>query len=81
MVLLKEQYGKQVVVNLLGSRGGEEVLNRAFKVNAVLLLGARGGGVVGEGGEGPAQRQASVLDWTAVLSPCLGRLLFFPPAL
>lgn len=32
MVLLKEQYGKQVVVNLLGSRGGEEVLNRAFKV-------------------------------------------------
>ncbi|XP_036910959.1 synaptojanin-2 isoform X2 [Sturnira hondurensis] len=31
MVLLKEQYGKQVVVNLLGSRGGEEVLNRAFK--------------------------------------------------
>ncbi|XP_032341145.1 synaptojanin-2 isoform X2 [Camelus ferus] len=32
MVLLKEQYGKQVVVNLLGSRGGEEVLNRAFKL-------------------------------------------------
>lgn len=32
MVILKEQYGKQVVVNLLGSRGGEEVLNRAFKV-------------------------------------------------
>ncbi|PNJ79143.1 SYNJ2 isoform 5, partial [Pongo abelii] len=32
MVLLKEQYGQQVVVNLLGSRGGEEVLNRAFKV-------------------------------------------------
>lgn len=31
MVLLKEQYGQQVVVNLLGSRGGEEVLNRAFK--------------------------------------------------
>ncbi|XP_066867188.1 synaptojanin-2 isoform X4 [Kogia breviceps] len=31
MVLLKEQYGKQVVVNLLGGRGGEEVLNRAFK--------------------------------------------------
>ncbi|XP_004440765.1 PREDICTED: synaptojanin-2 isoform X1 [Ceratotherium simum simum] len=31
MVLLKEQYGNQVVVNLLGSRGGEEVLNRAFK--------------------------------------------------
>ncbi|XP_036742594.2 synaptojanin-2 isoform X7 [Manis pentadactyla] len=31
MVLLKEQYGKQAVVNLLGSRGGEEVLNRAFK--------------------------------------------------
>lgn len=31
-MLLKEQYGKQVVVNLLGSRGGEEVLNRAFKV-------------------------------------------------
>ncbi|XP_058517315.1 synaptojanin-2 isoform X1 [Ochotona princeps] len=31
MVLLKERYGKQVVVNLLGSRGGEEVLNRAFK--------------------------------------------------
>lgn len=33
-MLLKEQYGKQVVVNLLGSRGGEEVLNRAFKVMA-----------------------------------------------
>lgn len=34
MMLLKEQYGKQVIVNLLGSRGGEEVLNRAFKVKA-----------------------------------------------
>ncbi|NWX91263.1 SYNJ2 protein, partial [Nothoprocta pentlandii] len=31
MMLLKEQYGKQVIVNLLGSRGGEEVLNRAFQ--------------------------------------------------
>ncbi|PKU29262.1 synaptojanin-2 isoform x1 [Limosa lapponica baueri] len=31
MMLLKEQYGKQVIVNLLGSRGGEEVLDRAFK--------------------------------------------------
>ncbi|XP_009954972.1 PREDICTED: synaptojanin-2 [Leptosomus discolor] len=31
IMLLKEQYGKQVIVNLLGSRGGEEVLNRAFK--------------------------------------------------
>nr|XP_008121699.1 PREDICTED: synaptojanin-2 [Anolis carolinensis] len=31
MVLLKEQYGKQVIVNLLGSKGGEDVLNRAFK--------------------------------------------------
>ncbi|XP_054675112.1 synaptojanin-2 isoform X1 [Grus americana] len=31
MTLLKEQYGKQVIVNLLGSRGGEEVLDRAFK--------------------------------------------------
>uniref|UniRef100_K7G8L8 Synaptojanin-2 n=1 Tax=Pelodiscus sinensis TaxID=13735 RepID=K7G8L8_PELSI len=31
MMLLKEQYGRQVIVNLLGSRGGEEVLNRAFK--------------------------------------------------
>ncbi|XP_039385482.1 synaptojanin-2 [Mauremys reevesii] len=31
MMLLKEQYGKQVIVNLLRSRGGEEVLNRAFK--------------------------------------------------
>ncbi|NXI75947.1 SYNJ2 protein, partial [Rhipidura dahli] len=31
MMLLKEHYGKQVIVNLLGSRGGEEVLNRAFK--------------------------------------------------
>lgn len=37
MVLLKEQYGQQVVVNLLGSRGGEEVLNRAFKVMLPLL--------------------------------------------
>ncbi|KAM9383339.1 synaptojanin-2 [Phaethornis superciliosus] len=31
MMLLKEQYGKQVIVNLLGSKGGEEVLNKAFK--------------------------------------------------
>ncbi|XP_075604432.1 synaptojanin-2 isoform X2 [Balearica regulorum gibbericeps] len=31
MTLLKDQYGKQVIVNLLGSRGGEEVLDRAFK--------------------------------------------------
>ncbi|KAJ6664553.1 hypothetical protein lerEdw1_006126 [Lerista edwardsae] len=31
MMLLKEQYGKQVIVNLLGSKGGEEILNRAFK--------------------------------------------------
>ncbi|XP_060061244.1 synaptojanin-2 isoform X2 [Erinaceus europaeus] len=31
MVLLKEHYGRQVVVNLLGSRGGEDVLNRTFK--------------------------------------------------
>ncbi|XP_054846129.1 synaptojanin-2 [Eublepharis macularius] len=31
MMLLKEQYGKQVIVNLLRSKGGEEVLNRAFK--------------------------------------------------
>ncbi|XP_048344087.1 synaptojanin-2 isoform X2 [Sphaerodactylus townsendi] len=31
MMLLKEQYGKQVIVNLLQSKGGEEVLNRAFK--------------------------------------------------
>lgn len=32
MMLLKEQYGKQVIVNLLRSKGGEEVLGRAFKV-------------------------------------------------
>ncbi|XP_069810699.1 synaptojanin-2 [Dendropsophus ebraccatus] len=31
MLLLKEQYGKQVIVNLLRSKGGEEVLSRAFK--------------------------------------------------
>lgn len=37
MMLLKEQYGKQVIVNLLGSRGGEEVLNRAFKVKAIFI--------------------------------------------
>ena len=41
MVLLKEQYGKQVVVNLLGSRGGEEVLNRAFKVTGFPAWGGR----------------------------------------
>lgn len=35
MMLLKEQYGKQVIVNLLGSKGGEEVLNRAFKVKTM----------------------------------------------
>lgn len=38
MMLLKEQYGKQVIVNLLGSRGGEEVLNRAFKVKAMIFI-------------------------------------------
>jgi len=38
MMLLKEQYGKQVIVNLLGSRGGEEVLNRAFKVKATRVV-------------------------------------------
>lgn len=31
MMLLKEQYGKQVIVNLLRSKAGEEVLSRAFK--------------------------------------------------
>ncbi|XP_063773725.1 synaptojanin-2 isoform X2 [Pseudophryne corroboree] len=31
MMLLKEQYGQQVIVNLLRSKGGEEVLSRAFK--------------------------------------------------
>lgn len=31
IMLLKEQYGKQVIVNLLKSKGGEEVLSRAFK--------------------------------------------------
>jgi len=38
MMLLKEQYGKQVIVNLLGSRGGEEVLNRAFKVKEIFFF-------------------------------------------
>lgn len=38
MMLLKEQYGKQVIVNLLGSRGGEEVLNRAFKVKIIFFF-------------------------------------------
>ncbi|XP_028579612.2 synaptojanin-2 isoform X2 [Podarcis muralis] len=32
IMLMKEQYGKQVIVNLLGSKGGEDVLNRAFKL-------------------------------------------------
>nr|XP_006007959.1 PREDICTED: synaptojanin-2 [Latimeria chalumnae] len=31
MLLLKEQYGNPVIVNLLGGKGGEEVLSRAFK--------------------------------------------------
>uniref|UniRef100_A0A8C5PHG1 Synaptojanin-2 n=1 Tax=Leptobrachium leishanense TaxID=445787 RepID=A0A8C5PHG1_9ANUR len=31
IMLLKEQYGKQVIVNLLRSKGGEDVLSRAFK--------------------------------------------------
>ncbi|KAM9316149.1 synaptojanin-2 [Gastrophryne carolinensis] len=31
MMLLKEQYGKLVIVNLLRSKGGEEVLSRALK--------------------------------------------------
>ncbi|XP_029452532.1 synaptojanin-2 isoform X2 [Rhinatrema bivittatum] len=31
IMLLKEQYGKQVIVNLLRSKGGEEVLSRAFQ--------------------------------------------------
>lgn len=49
MVLLKEQYGKQVVVNLLGNRGGEEVLNRAFKVNAALASFSTQGAGRGKG--------------------------------
>jgi hypothetical protein len=48
-VLLKEQYGKQVVVNLLGSRGGEEVLNRAFKVTLSWGWLGRGRGGAGAG--------------------------------
>lgn len=55
MVLLKEQYGKQVVVNLLGSRGGEEVLNRAFKVTWRPRLHS-GWGQGGWGGGGPPLR-------------------------
>ncbi|XP_053566888.1 synaptojanin-2 [Bombina bombina] len=31
ILLLKEEYGKQVIINLLRSKGGEEVLSRAFK--------------------------------------------------
>nr|XP_033793075.1 synaptojanin-2 isoform X1 [Geotrypetes seraphini] len=31
IMLLKEQYGKQVIVNMLRSKGGEEVLSRAFQ--------------------------------------------------
>ncbi|KAM4695364.1 synaptojanin-2 [Discoglossus pictus] len=31
MLLLKEQYGKQVIINLLRSKGGEDILSRAFK--------------------------------------------------
>lgn len=54
MVLLKEQYGQQVVVNLLGSRGGEEVLNRAFKV--ILTLFLSWGWLVGGRGRGGALR-------------------------
>lgn len=48
-MLLKEQYGKQVVVNLLGSRGGEEVLNRAFKVTLSWGWLGRGRGGAGAG--------------------------------
>ena len=77
MVLLKEQYGKQVVVNLLGSRGGEEVLNRAFKVNiwdmCLWWMGA--------GSRGPCSPEAgSLAGWggwlEAILqiSPSLGGL-------
>ncbi|XP_078412968.1 LOW QUALITY PROTEIN: synaptojanin-2-like [Cetorhinus maximus] len=31
LILLREQYGSQVIVNLLRIKGGEEVLSRAFK--------------------------------------------------
>uniref|UniRef100_UPI00398F6D6B synaptojanin-2-like isoform X2 n=1 Tax=Pristiophorus japonicus TaxID=55135 RepID=UPI00398F6D6B len=31
LILLREQYGNQVIVNLLKIKGGEEVLSRAFK--------------------------------------------------
>lgn len=72
MVLLKEQYGKQVVVNLLGSRGGEEVLNRAFKVTGSPPWGeARRGG-----GGRPAQ---GGLPWgleIAACSPMFGEIFF-----
>ena len=65
-MLLKEQYGKQVVVNLLGSRGGEEVLNRAFKVT-----GSPPRGEAERWGGGPA---LGGLPWgleTAACSPHL----------
>ena len=63
MVLLKEQYGKQVVVNLLGSRGGEEVLNRAFKVTRFSPWGEAGRG----GGGRPAQ---GGLPWGLEIAAC-----------
>lgn len=63
MVLLKEQYGQQVVVNLLGSRGGEEVLNRAFKVILTLFLcwGWLGAGRGGAGQRRGLETQAALL--------------------
>lgn len=32
LMLLREHYGNQVIVNLLRIKGGEEVLSRAYKV-------------------------------------------------
>lgn len=74
MVFLKEQYGKQVVVNLLGSRGGEEVLNRAFKVRGFPLT--RGGGRRGSQGAPALGGLPRGLETAALRSSCLWRFFY-----
>lgn len=36
--MVKRRYGKQVIVNLLGSKEGEHVLTQMYKVNRVLAF-------------------------------------------
>ena len=36
--MVKQQYGNQVIINLLGCKEGESMLSQAFQVGSLLLL-------------------------------------------